>query len=250
MDIPVILYGAGRLASSAYSLLKSKYNIVCLADGDICKHGIQYSFPDNVSLPVLSLTSAVKQYPAAKLWITPSPPVKYEIIYTLMHDFNIEKEKIINFEPVTKRISCTPAEEMLVFADGHIQTCCMKEDVPICHYDNNISNIEFTEMLNEYKNKISQSLHKEKYPYECIGCHQIKEAIWPDQRICSEVILISGSMCQFKCVYCNNDERTSKLKQHNLSRTLELINHLKETGYITSKTHVSISNGEITINPL
>jgi organic radical activating enzyme len=246
----VILYGAGNNASDVYSYLTDFYQIVCLADKDTNKHGNMYKFPDGEQLPILALPDSLIQFPNAKLWIAPKYPLKYDIIAELMTGLDIKCEQILNYEATTKRQSCMPVEEMLVFIDGGIQTCCVHENVPVCQYNNSILNKMFLNLLDSFKNKISDSLKSNCVLQQCFGCKQIKLANWSDTRKIQEVNLISGSMCQFKCIYCNNDERASPQRQQNLERTLSLIEYLKEVGYITESTHFSIANGEITINPL
>lgn len=246
----VILYGAGKRAIEAYFEIKNKYNAVCFADKDSSKQGTALLLEGGRSLPVLSFLDACSMYPEALLFITTNPPIKYYVIWEMLNSYGIADERIINYEPVFNGKSCEPLEQMLVFGNNNITACCAKEGAPVREYDDNVSDEQLRELIENFKSDIYEAMNSDSPLSGCGDCKFLKQSIHSKTYHIREINLIAGSMCQFSCVYCANNEEYSQKRQDNLKRVLDYIDYLKAEQLIDKSTFFYIANGEVTINPL
>jgi len=117
-DLPLVLYGAGRAAKWEKSLAEksTKSKCVCFVDADSSKQGTNY-----LGLPVLSMADAIGQYGKFNIYVTLSPPIRYEIFDYLIQ-WNIQKEQIINY--MEEYFGCASIETEMQLVENGIAFCC------------------------------------------------------------------------------------------------------------------------------
>jgi len=273
----VILYGAGRNAGSAYTLLKEYLELVCFADQDEDKQGTELIMPDGRKIPVLTLVNAIEL--AEFIYVTIVPPLLYKVISDLINIHNIEERVIINnpynekfkysVSPVlwsklysekkapSYRKSCQQVESQLIIGDKGIQACC-STDPSVFSWSKDASSQQLYNKLLGFKREVITAVSNDCIPY-CKNCYALKEKEWGNNIESVESVSIgTGSICQFNCIYCKGiNDQTKKDWETNiaerierLNKDLDFIEYLKTVNYIHDNTEFFIVNGEITINPL
>jgi sulfatase maturation enzyme AslB (radical SAM superfamily) len=248
----VILYGAGRMAQTAYQRLKDEYNLVCFADKSESKQGTETEMNDGRKMLILSLTDALNRFSDSKIYITALPPLKHEIISDLLSSALVAVEHILNYEHACLKRSCRFAEDRnIVFLDNQkVSLCSVGENVPHFIMDKNASNNELFDNLNRLRESIIDSLNNDDELPECKNCPHIKTDYYWESKQILKINFATGNVCQFKCIYCGWNTDFSLQKRENIEQALSFILYLKHNNHIDKNASFVISNGEITVNPL
>jgi pyruvate-formate lyase-activating enzyme len=249
MAEPVILFGCGRNAEKAVKTVKGLgYGAVCFADSYAAAGTEKYG------LPVIKPSAAFNDYPTAEYYVTPNPPVKFEIMDFLIKN-GVEKQRIINYEPFSYRKSCRMLEEGLHFSGNAVSFCCL---VVIGHiYDtivpkisvDSLSNAEVLEAWNNLYKKCIGNIKNDKKGAECVGCPNLYTSYWPDERKTAVVGFGASQHCNINCCYCARETLPISEHERALKRNIELAGFLFDKGVLTKEIRVGLTNGEISIEP-
>lgn len=257
---PLVLYGAGRNLDNVFSLLKQKgYNPVCICDSDSAKvYTTKHFAKEQCFMQIMSLKDVISKYPNAEFYVTTNAPVKFEIMKDLL-DFGIDKCRIVNYRPFTRRIGCDHLECVLKFG-GSAYSFCNAIDKSV-----RIPELPFSAVNHTPDEDILESLKQLRLTAMgdmensgagggwCIGCSHIKtEYCHPnfDEWNLSTLSIGTYSVCQLKCVYCNNKWIPKPNSRTDLERVMKFSKKLIADGIITKSTDILICNGEISINPM
>jgi pyruvate-formate lyase-activating enzyme len=198
------------------------------------------------------LEQVAEEYPDFSVWVTPAAPVKFEIMETLTSRHGIVPERIVNFEPYTKRRYCEYAEQNIVLEKSNILLCCeTRESLPISLPYSNMSSEEIYGEYLEMRKKTIESLALGNDGV-CKGCDKIKDAYYSlisDDVNIRQLAFGAGFVCQFKCIYCEHIQQPLETRQKETNRMIEFVRWMQDKRIINNETRITIANGEITINP-
>lgn len=195
--VPVALYAVGTNAMMLLNELKVKCGKlpVAICDKDVTKHGKKYKALHN--LDIMPIELALEKHPNLEIFIA-SSLYKHQIIGELTEIKKLPKERIINFVPVEKRISCRFLENrMLYMFNGVLKPCVCQECPKLLNYTERDAS-----KYMELKNKITESIENGAIDIECHGCRAIQEDWYPVNRVLSYVNYCAWNTCNFKCSYC------------------------------------------------
>ena len=245
--IGLIIYGAGQFGRELIGdLTKRGVSPLCICDGNESLHGTEID-----GIIVISIDEAKKRFGDFKLFIA-SKRYLYEIIYGLTENKNILKEQIINYVPVTKKISCRFLNEVCVISGDSLTFCCADfgRNKPL--------SVSFTGDYNEVTNNFFSlreqifSELNENVLNACSHCKNLQEEYFSIQTSIYEQIGFlnnsNGGICNFRCNYCNSIAKNAT----SVSEKIEfhkLVDIMQAKGRINQNTISQISTGEITIHP-
>lgn len=254
---PVILYGAGNNALSAYKKIRSMgMTAVCYVDSDAAKHTGGLPSSRYFDLPIVGMEYALSRSPDCLVYVTPNPPVKYDIIENLISVFRLGPERIINYEPYVKCVTCAPLSSGIVFEKEHISLCChvdIAEEQTTLTPKFDFAQLDNQQILDSFlalRKNAAESLNKGGAL--CKGCHEARRVYAKNEggsRI-SSAAFGTGFVCQIQCIYCSHHQQSLELRVGNTKKILGFWKYLETTGLIDRFTNVGIANGEISINPL
>jgi hypothetical protein len=247
----VIIYGAGRNAQRGLAAVRAMGLLpVCFADNNAMKAHIMID-----GIAVLSPQAAFSSHSRSKVYITANKPLKFEIEEFLKAKFNVEPNRILNYESFDKRISCASLEHQIVLEKTFIAPCCHidlgtenQTALPLFDYQNMSCN----QMLDEYlkmRETCIDSING-KDGNVCKGCSEAKESFCDKVFKISNVSFGAGFVCQAKCMYCTHKPLPHEQNIKNLKKSLDFFQRLESEGLISKEAVILLANGEITINPV
>jgi wyosine [tRNA(Phe)-imidazoG37] synthetase (radical SAM superfamily) len=260
-NLPTIIYGAGKEAKNAYEkLLECGIKAVCFVDADTAKWN-KPAFKDS-SVIVISFERAIDEYKDFNIYISIKSAIKYNVIKYLTEEKQVKPDKIINYEPVSVRKSCTLLETtMTPLGTRDIGLCrggrlINVTKMPTVEWTDNASGTvdKFLELRESLISEIQDSLDTSP----CKDCIALREQPWPDEYKIINYVLSTepNSICQFKCIYCysghyGNNELVSKhSNDSNIDKRVELLQELEKRGIADPLfTTVSLSDGELCVDP-
>jgi pyruvate-formate lyase-activating enzyme len=247
-DKPLVLYGAGKNAADELQRIKSMGGTpVCFVDSDGKKQGTTH-----LGLPVFDFGRTAEKYPDFSVWVTPVAPVKFEIMETLTARYGVVPDRILNFEPYTKRRYCALAEQVIVIDQVNVRLCCeIRATIPNCPPYRDLSNDEIYAEYVKMRNETIESIACGDDGV-CRGCDKIKNeycSLGDDNTKIRNIAFGAGMVCQFKCVYCDYIHYRLEDVIEETDKTIGFVRWLWDNGLVDTETSVTIANGEITINP-
>ena len=246
----VILYGAGINLPYFYSELKDKYNILCATDKNKNKQCKEIVMSNGKKIFIFSIENALTRFENAKIFITPSVPVKYEIIKELIEKYNINEDRILNYEAVTYKRGCELAETMLTFGPDFIKVCCTGYTAPHIDYKQDKTNEEFLADLEKFRDATINSIATGNESPLCKGCQYIKDGFYFDKRRINRINFAPGGSCQFNCYYCNEAGYYKEPpNKESIKKAVSFLAFLRSRNYFEENTKISLVNGEIMISP-
>jgi pyruvate-formate lyase-activating enzyme len=251
----VILYGAGEQSVRAYDHIKTMgLSPVCFCDADKSKQHRKRMLRDGDVLDVLSVDEALAEYNDAMIYVTPIGSVRSEIMDGLINERKIARERIVNGKGYGRRKSCKHLEEDLLVQRDKIYFCCLdavKVEVPSVDIAEDMRWDEMWTAFARTRDEIIESLNDDARPRTpCHGCRFVKE-----DRYCTELQTVTvdfPSVCQFNCVYCDWNFKTSMCADRikDTKRLLGFFKYLEGNQKIGKDVRLVIASGEITIHPM
>lgn len=252
----VILYGAGNQGKYAVDIVKNYgLNPVAFCDADEKKAGTIYC-----GLPVFTKEETRKQFGEnLKLWVTPEPPLRDEIVEGLVAEKFAQKKDICNLS-LKPTLGCFHLQSTVIVNESRLYQCCVWGDLrnypPYTEVDNEDWESTITRYL-ENRNEIMAAL-AEGRPCACDGCPSLYEGYWGNGGGGSSkihVLAISPSYpCQLSCKYCavpgnareieKNREAVCQAKKLDIAQMMRV---LEEKDVLDLKEPIQLSAGEITI---
>lgn len=255
----VLFYGAGEHAAMIYrhAVRKSASygEPMAFIDKDVYKQG-----HDLFGLPVISWEDAQEQYgDDFYIYVTGNEQVAPDILGFLQEQ-GIPKERIINWEPVEKRLSCGYAESFLnIEPNGdsvHFFACnrnalSLSYVYPECRYIVHHSEASRPEKVCaavEFVQKAAQKITEGDQEGYHTGCRNMKKQYCYSERKLRTVAFVGVAPCNFKCIYCilnHKDFYPITYKPYPVS--IEILKQLEDNGYMNEDTFIKISSGEISV---
>lgn len=239
----VVLYSVGGDTLNILRALKQNYNILptALCDKDSKKQGRKFNGLYDM-IPI-SPDNAKEQYPDA-FWFISTLEYKYQVIGELTESMNIDKEKIINYEPVIKKKSCSYLEKSLVCDEHRKFDYCwyQPESLPPISYDG-----DYSKSFEEFK--ILRDKTIDNYNNQCGNCCFYKEDYYPIERKIRWINYGVGGVCNFDCMYCRSNARNATLIDEKIPWLNDIIKYLNDNNMLAEDYGINIAPGEPTVHP-
>jgi pyruvate-formate lyase-activating enzyme len=234
----VALYAASHQTAQIIHALQKRYSVAprCVVDSDICVHGKKVQ-----SLEILSLDQALQKWP--NLWFFCASIISNAAIIGILLEKGIPEDRIINYEPVERYVSCPELETTCLQAEHHLRFCCETGEFPFIP-----NNGDCPSMINEIsllREKIITNLRNGNSTV-CDGCPKLNEGYhFAKKRI--RLFKIAGNgRCNFKCQYCLPGKIGPVTFEGDRIDCVEFANILLET---LPNLAIEIAPGEILIHP-
>jgi len=251
-EYPVALYGAGVTVLALFKVLSRRYNIVCFCDSDKRKQGGQF-----LGLPVFSWEEVVAKHPDLHVYVSTNDNYKFEIMETLIRG-GFPKERIVNYEPYRKYVSCHRMECRIGFAERVMCICTCdfgKYRTPIISYTNNpAENVQKfirirDSVIDMYSSDARENPENQGLP--CIGCPELKERYWAVNRRFTDICLSIKHKCNFKCSYCVEQkiDKCALIGNEHLDEALETMRFMDKNGLFDEYAVLNLAPTEIAIHP-
>jgi pyruvate-formate lyase-activating enzyme len=249
MNRSIILYGAGSNAQRVLGegALPDNCTPVCFADRDIAKHGKPVC-----GLPVMSLQSALIEYPDSSIFVTLGETNKRRFFYELQRNNRGLISKVIDFRAVVPKRFC-PFRDYFFLTAFDFKFCCEnfgKHDVPQVKYDC-ASEASIIENFNRFL-ALREKMKEQLLP-GCEGCAYVMDGFeYSDKtheaaRAFEHVCFDGHGTCNCRCVYCDWPSKRKSSELRNVIKVFELI----QERYSVAEPSVTEFNyflGEITVD--
>lgn len=255
----VLFYGAGEHAAMIYRHAKRKSEPygepTAFIDRDIYKQG-----HDLFGLPVISWEDAQRLYGGDfYIYVTGNEKAAPDILGFLQEQ-GVPPERIINWEPVEKRIGCGYAEANLTIGslgDKIRYFNCSAESENLIYREKLRYVVEHTSAAQpsvicnaiDFVHKIAQKISEGDEGKKHANCANMREQyFFADRKI--RMIFWGGSgSCNFKCSYCpyHTQGQNNSLTYHQYVVFQKILKYLEEEKYIDEHTVIKIASGEFAI---
>jgi len=251
----VVLYGAGEYAATMCKRAKAEVaprEVVAFVDGDCFKQGHTY-----LGLPVLSYADAIAKFGNVDFYVTANERTAPEIIGFLLEN-GITPDRIVNYEPVEKRLGCPWVETYLGLqpeGGNIVMQCCARNEI-----NETLSRTPFmnntpafcSDILNNFINlkyEIADNLKNGNIHEHCNKCNYIKETYYYKTRKIRQLALTetAARACNFNCIYCSNKQ----FEPYEYNIFVDIYNavvKIANCGLIDDSTFVVLSSNEFSIS--
>jgi pyruvate-formate lyase-activating enzyme len=249
----LVFYGAGERAALIFRRTKAVFaprEVVAFVDSDVNKQGHTYW-----GLPVMSWMDACRQFGDVDVYVSANERVAPEIIGFLLEN-DVAPERIVNYEPVEKRLGCAWAETYLGLqpeGGAIVMQCCARNEIDEVlsrtPYMNNtpVFDIGLLNRFIDLKYGIANDLKKRNVHKNCDGCAYIKETYYYQSRKIRQLAVTAAGACNFKCIYCSN--KHFELYRHRVfSDSHNAISKVINTGLVDKDVFMALSSGEFSIS--
>lgn len=255
----VFLYGACEFAQWTYQRTLGQVKgrtILGFIDGNPRKQGKYF-----LGLPVVSFETAVGEYGESfDLLITSSEKTAPDIIGFLLGK-GVDPKRILNYEPVEKRLGCVFCETQL-----RLQFIGNAVSVKICdcispggakrlrpEYDIDPAKLD-TESFNAaltHLDNLTERISIGKVPDCCKGCPFIQERYYFKNRKKRHIVWGGATPCNYKCKDCTNSVLFKKYASvstlyDDIIRTLNII---EDSGKLHEDVTMAFGVGEPALHP-
>jgi pyruvate-formate lyase-activating enzyme len=241
----VALYGAGADAIFMILRLQSQYSVIptCVCDSDSSKYHKKLQ-----NVEILSLDEALACYPDLCLFIS-SRTYKHEIIGNLLEGGKISKDRILNYEPVERRLSCRYLDNDIVVLNHCLNFCCSdfgKNRSPSVEFngDYELAASDFAALRDRLIDDISRG-----NPTQCDGCTSIRTGYYSAERKIRLFNYGEIGVCNFNCAYCTSLAKHKMKIDENEVDCRKMLNAFERLGLTAEDCRVDIAPGEITVHP-
>jgi hypothetical protein len=244
--VPVVIYTVGGDTFSVLRQLRHRFGVLptAICDADPAKQGRAYK--GLFGVPVLSPDDAIAEHPNALFFIS-SMDFRYQIMGQLTASGKLPADRIINWEPIVRRKSCSFFERsIIVYDDGSLMLCWVS-DSPVLPYNGDYN--KFAKGFMELRDSLIAGSSDGNLPGPCSACPYVREEWYPKNPKSWWINYYSRSACNFKCAYCGSPTHTKKEAEG----ALELghaISAFREVGLLSDFYSVVLStSGEPTLHP-
>jgi len=195
--IPVAFYTVGGDTFSVMRALKHRFGVkpAAVCDRDTAKQGRAYRGLDGV--PVMSFEDTNSRFPNAEYFIS-SMDYRFEIMGELTSSGKLDCSKIINYEPVERRVSCIFWEKLTCLHADQKFTFCWEAGSPSVSFKRDMRDaaLEFSDLRNDF---ISGAKGLSQV---CDNCGYVKEDWYPVLKKMWWINYFAQGICNYKCKYC------------------------------------------------
>ena len=239
----VILYSVGGDTLNILRALKLRFDMLptVLCDKDERKQ--KRTFLGLYNMEPVSPEDAFQKYPGA-YWFISTLEYKYQVIGELTDVYGVACDKIINYEPVIKRKSCSYLEKSLVCDEHRRFSFCwyQSQELPPVAFEKS-----YEKAFNIFFEQRDKTI--EHYSNECGNCCFLKEDYYPAERKVRWINYGVGGVCNFECMYCKSNARTAVGIDDGIPRLPEIVDFLKSNNLLADDYGINIAPGEPTVHP-
>ena len=250
----VIFFGAGQYPKNNFNTLREKYEPLCFCDRKAKPNDELFG------VPVLPPSALKEIYPNTPILVTMDKNNKYAVFSWLVEIFGISEDRILEYTPVMKDISChlLDSHAVLILNNNNKYEwmfCCnegCRNVPPHINFDINDSACSIVTTMQEYRKSIKVSLIKHE-KCKCTGCIMLEEKYVPlashplNVSPLKGVTLIPKITCNARCIYCN--EYLNKTSQIDIFKFKAILKEMEIKGLLDMNTHFTLGSGEITLHP-
>lgn len=241
----VILYSASNDTINVLGELERRFSVrpAAICDSDKNKWGKQL-----LGIAVLSPDEALAQYPDAYFYVI-SSNFKYQIMASLLYEYQVPQERIVNYEPMERRKSCMYLEYN---AQCNGQGFCFcssdfgKNQSPRSPFDGDYHRA--VEDFLALRDKLISDLNSGN-PTPCDGCPCVKEDWYAAERKVRILNFAEGGLCNCDCCYCISPARTRKSLDEGDIHLDRMLAALRDRELLPPDFHLDLDCGEITVHP-
>lgn len=241
-----IFYGAGSFVADyeTFNGFRSKYEPLCFCDKN-AKPGQQLH-----GLPVYPPKALIDKYPDTPIVITVDPRYyKLEIQEYLVSELGVAIERVEDYEPYEKTMSCFFLEQNIRFHLNGWNFCCgdfFKNKSPFLLCDNDEPPQEWVERLASFRESIIKNP-----PGQCVSCSELKVMYRRKDKPFLPAHFLAFTWkngCNLRCFYCepHSIHRLGE-GELDLNKRMSAVSLLNQRGFISNDTCVSLASGEFTL---
>lgn len=163
-----------------------------------------------------------------------------------LEQLGIMPEKILNFTPYERRVSCRYLEGYFHPANGYLHLCCGAADraePPRAPAGEDA--VQFVAAGEQFRQDTITQLGKGS---DCDCCPYLQEGYYPTSRKIEMLNYGGGGICNFRCVYCNAFAKNEDTARSGLN-FVEIFSVLRKREMLSQDIHVQFNSGEIGVHP-
>jgi sulfatase maturation enzyme AslB (radical SAM superfamily) len=239
----IVIFSVGGDTLNIVRALKQRFDVLPTVCCDNDPEKQNRIFKGMYGIECLPPPACKVVYPDA-FWFVSTLDYKYQILGQLISRLNIPENRIINFEPVKKRLACPYIEKSLICDEQRrFSFCCYQpEGLPAIPFDG-----AYDRSLADFlalRERLSES-----YDGECGDCCFMKEDYYPIERKLRWINYGIGGICNFGCTYCNSNARYARSIDTLAPKLSNLIDYLDRKDILAEDYGINIAPGEPTIHP-
>jgi organic radical activating enzyme len=251
----IVLYGAGiNVVPTIKWFRNQNHQIVAIIDSNTRKCGRRI-----LQIPVIGFEDYKQNYADNLIFVTPEPPVKYDIIQFLVRN-GVRSEFILNYEASQKKKSCQLLEKQISILPYTFGYCCYAN----VFYDNKANYDDFSklnssaELVNmdesikcflQKKESYLRNLSFDNADIICTHCEKFNESYFNLESNKIGTIQYGGghTRCNCLCQYCAEHtrlitpERKKWDSEFDLVQFIDILDKSNATG---QNIQIVLSNGE------
>lgn len=254
MKPSIIFYGAGKNAKKHLAeWIEQGYEPVCFVDADVSK---QHTLFPGSPYEILPLIEAITRYPEYELYLTLNGLNLLEEVRKSLLVLNIPENRIKVFTNTHLRRGCHALDNGIVVNAWSIASCCevyfrteQKYSDAIHTHDSIVEAV--SNWLNWREKTRKQLILGESS--DCDGCPNLKYDAFEESPKITNINAgpgFLGSVCNCRCIYCNQQSTVFGAKSKQSLDSYELHRIIMEEFPDTIDiSYVTLADGEITVLP-
>lgn len=243
----VIFYTVGTDTFLCIRELKARFGLLptAVCDGDPQKQG--RSWRGLEGLPVCSPDKAIAQYPETR-WYIPTLNYRYQIIGYLTEKWGISPDRIINYTPVRRFLSCLYLNQSIQYdRTGELTFSCANAcpRVPAGEKPN-------APALHRLRDELIEAIKDGHVPQDslCAGCDRIKEDYYPIEPEISCVNFFCKGHCNYRCSYCSVSHEKKERERAGEHTVEDVVSALRRENMLNGNYTLEFATaGEPTLYP-
>ncbi|GHV53401.1 hypothetical protein FACS1894216_11320 [Synergistales bacterium] len=242
---PVVVYGASGEGAVTVSRLIKQLGVAptCVCDSDPKKWHTRFLGID--VLPLDEVPTDTYIYISSREYL-------FQIIGQLTEERGVSSERILNYEPVTRRKSCIFLECKFKTMFNEFYFCNSdwgKRKSPFVAFDGDCESTlrKWVALRDQLIGNIADGV-----PTSCDGCSWLRDDWFPTERRIRMINWSTGGICNFNCSYCwartlYRDRDGLKMKQEIYAKPLH--EAAERFGLLASAVTTEYGAGELALNP-
>ena len=194
-------------------------------------------------IPIMSFEQADSAYQDYYIYVL-GGLYRFQIIGELVYNIKFPESKIINYEPVKKKIGCKYFSNYCVQFEDKPGFCCSDFGKNVS--PRSIFMGDYSESVDNWqrlrKKMEDDTLAEEKT--SCSGCPEIKMDWYPQNPKLELINYSAGGICNYNCIYCKAGAKTSKGTFKTDINLIKMIEEYDRRGELSECLHIDYSPGE------
>jgi hypothetical protein len=211
-----------------------------------------------LGLPVMSWRDVNKLYGDTDIFVTANELSAPNIIGILLEQ-GISIDRILNYEPVEKRLGCRFAETLLDVATfGGLELyCCFQSEtgtktfcseLPRIKVDYNKFGDDAMNQFFQLRNLIADRIKNGNIPHECEQCKVISEEYYYSNRKIRAITLGGDGPCNYQCLDCGHQYNAKYQHKSPFNEIKQAFSTIRHTTDCDSDVRIVLSVGEFSMS--